>query len=60
MLPVDIINNLIETFTTDINDIIEQSNTILLPIGKQLNKIDRFHFNESLENIENDIYTNHI
>jgi len=57
MLPVEIINNLIETFTTDINDIIEQSNSILLPLGKQLNKIDKNHFNQ---NLENDIYTNHI
>jgi hypothetical protein len=57
MLPVEIINNLIETFTTDINDIIDQSNSILLPLGKQLNKIDKNHFNQ---NLENDIYTNHI
>jgi hypothetical protein len=54
MLPSEIIDNLIETFTLDINNIIEESNTLLLPIGKQLNKIKNF----DLDNVvSNDIYT---
>jgi len=52
MLPTEIINNLIETFTNDINNIIEESNTFLAPIGKQLNKVD---FSQS---VKNDIYRN--
>lgn len=52
MLPTEIINNLIETFTHDINNIIEESNSFLAPIGKQLNKVD---FSQS---VKNDIYRN--